>query len=269
MMNLIVLECKQLIRSKWLQIVTLLFVLTFTSVLLIQQLAMPDVEGFTRQSAALLNLLLFLLPLFMLTIGAMSIASDIESGWLNLLRTYPITNGKYVFTKWLGLFLVFTAMTLLALSVALLIGSLFGGIQLQWSLLLLVLFMLLLFTSLGTLTGSLAKNRLHALAIGLGVWSAISLIISYVLMAIGTLIPEHLLKVFIVLNMHFNPLEWMRFSYFIFTGQSAVLGPAFYDVVKFYDSTIGYVYYGMFLAIWIVSPLLLATFVLKKRGANA
>lgn len=267
MMNLILLECKQLIRSKWLQIVTILFVLTFTAVLLIQQLAMPDVAGFTRQSAALLNLLLFLLPLFMLTIGAMSIASDIESGWLNLLRTYPITNGKYVFTKWIGLFLIFSVMTLLALSVSLLIGSLFGGITLQWSILLLIFLMLLLFTSLGTLTGSLAKNRLHALAIGLGIWSAISLIVSYVIMAIGTLIPEHLLKGFIIVNMHLNPLEWMRFSYFVFTNQSAILGPAFYEVMKFYDSTIGLFYYSLFTVLWIICPLLLATFILKKRGA--
>lgn len=269
MMNLTVLEMKQLIRSKWLQIVTILFVLTFTSVLLIQQLAMPDTEGFSRQSAAMLNLLLFLLPLFMLTIGAMSIASDIESGWLSLLRTYPLSDGKYVFTKWLGLFFVFLCITVLAVSVSYFIGSLFGGISLEPSLILLIILMLLLFTSLGTLTGSLSRNRLHALAIGLGVWAVISLIISYVLMAIGTMIPEHVLKVFIVLNMHLNPLEWMRFSYFLFTGQTAILGPAFYEVVQFYDTGIGFVYYGIIVVLWIVSPLLIATFVLKKRGAKS
>lgn len=269
MIRLIGLEMKQLIRSKWLQIVTLLFVITFSAVLLIQQLAMPDVEGFTKQSAALLNVLLFLLPLFMLTIGAMSIASDIESGWLNLLRCYPLSIGAYIMTKWLGLFFVFFIVTFLAIVVAIGIGALFGGITVSGSLLLLVSCMLLIFTAIATFTGSLSKNRLHALAIGLGIWSFISLVISYVLMAIGTLIPEHLLKTFIVLNMHLNPLEWIRFSYFLLTEQTAVLGPAFYELVKFYDSSIGYFYYGIITVLWITLPLLLATVILKKRGDAA
>ncbi|MER2000737.1 MAG: ABC transporter permease subunit [Lysinibacillus sp.] len=269
MIQLINLEMKQLIRSKWLQIVTVLFVVTFTAVLLIQQLAMPNVEGFTRQSAALLNVLLFLLPLFMLTIGAMSIASDIESGWLNLLRSYPLSTGAYVMTKWLGLFVVFFAITFLAVMVAIGIGALFGGIEIPLSLILLVLCMLLIFTAIATFTGSLSKNRLHALAIGLGVWSLISLVVSYVLMAIGTLISENLLKALIVLNMHLNPLEWLRFSYFLFTKQTAVLGPEFYELVKFYDSGIGYFYYILITLLWITLPLLLAAFTLKKRGERA
>ena len=268
MMKLIGLEMKQLVRSKWLQIVTLLFVVTFTSVLLIQQLAIPEAQGFSRQSAALLNVLLFLLPLFMLSIGAMSIAADIESGWLNLLRTYPLSNGTYVITKWLGLFIVFSLMTFLAIVVAMTIGALFGGISLDVSLLILIVSMVFIFTALATLTGSLAKNRLHALALGLGVWSFISLIVSYVLMAVGTLLPEHILKVLIVLNMHVNPLEWMRFSYFLFTGQTAILGPEFYELVKFYDSTMGIVYYTLITVLWIITPLLLATFTLTKRGTT-
>lgn len=265
MMKFIQLEMKQLIRSKWLQIVTLLFVVTFSSVLIIQQIAMPGAEGFTRQTAAMLNVLLFLLPLFLLTIGSMSLAADRESGWLNLLKTYPMSDGKYITTKWIGLLNVFLLITALAIAISYTIGSFFGGISINGPFMMFVLILLLIFTSLSIFVGVLAKNRLHALALALGVWSVITLILSYVLMAVGTMIPEHVLKTFISLSIHINPLEWLRFGYFVFTGQSAVLGPAFYEIVKFYDSPIGIAYYGLFSALWVFGPLLLATYILKRR----
>lgn len=266
MMNILVLESKQLVRSKWLQIVTALFVIVFTAILMIQQLALPNAEGFTRQSAALLNILLFLLPLFMLTIGAMSIAADIESGWFYLLKTYPMKTGLYVFVKWASQFLVFSGIAVLAMSIALLLGSFFGGVSISKPFILVTILLIFLFTSFSVFVGSLAKNRLHALAIGLGVWSLLSLVLSYVIMAVGTLIAEHLLKDVIVLHIHINPLEWIRFSYFLLADQTAVLGPAFYDIVTFYHSTIGMLYFSLFSMLWVLCPLLLATYILKKRG---
>ena len=58
--QMILLECKQLLRSRWIQIVTVLFAIIFTAILMIQHLALPDTNGFTRQTASLLNILLFL-----------------------------------------------------------------------------------------------------------------------------------------------------------------------------------------------------------------
>ena len=56
------LEWKQMLRSRWMQLVAVLFVVVFTAISLIQQMALPT-EGFTRQTASFLNLLLFLLRL--------------------------------------------------------------------------------------------------------------------------------------------------------------------------------------------------------------
>ena len=79
-------ELKQILRSRWMQLVAFLFTFVFVAIIVIQQMALPDMEGFTRQTASFLNVLLFLLPLFILTIGSMSIAGDIESGWFSLLK---------------------------------------------------------------------------------------------------------------------------------------------------------------------------------------
>lgn len=264
--QMILLECRQLLRSKWLQIVTFLFVVVFTAILMIQHLAMPDVTGFTRQTAALLNILLFLLPLFMLTIGSMNLASDIETGWFDLLRTYPMNTLKYTLTKYIALCIAFMGITLLAISVSFFLGGIVGGVQLPWYFILLTAIMLLIFNAIALFVGSLSKNRLHALAIGLGIWSFVTLIFSYVVMAIGTLVAEHVLQKVVIVLMHMNPLEWIRFSYFLWSEQTAVLGPAFYDVSAFYQTPVGIVVYCIMTIAWIILPLLGTTIILKGRG---
>lgn len=48
----ILLEWKQMLRSRWLQLVAILFIFVFVAIVMIQQLALPDIEGFTRQTAS-------------------------------------------------------------------------------------------------------------------------------------------------------------------------------------------------------------------------
>lgn len=263
---MILLECKQLIRSRWIQIVTVLFAIVFTAILMIQYLAMPDTNGFTRQTASLLNILLFILPLFMLTIGSMNIASDKESGWLGLLRTYPLKMGSYVWMKYIALCLVFTGIIVFVFAVAFLVGSFFGGIKLPLFAVVFTALIVVIFNAVSVLVGSIAKSRLHALALGLGIWSLVTLLWSYIVMAIGTVTAEHVLKKIVILSIHLNPLEWIRYGYFLFSDQTAVLGPAFYGVSKFYSSPPGYLFFILISAMWVVVSLLTAKIILTIRG---
>lgn len=263
---MILLESKQLLRSRWIQIVTVLFAIVFTSILMIQHLAMPEATGFNRQTASLLNILLFLLPLFMLTIGSMNIASDVESGWFGLLRTYPLRLMQYVLAKYVALLLIFTGMIVFVFALSYFVGSFFGGLQLPAFAIYITLFALFIFNALSILIGSLAKSRLHALALGLGVWSVITLLFSYILMAIGTVSSQKLLQVLVMISIHINPLEWIRYCYFVFSDQTAVLGPAFYGMSKFYTSPPGSMMIFIVSLIWIVVTLTAATITLTIRG---
>lgn len=263
---MILLEFKQLLRSRWIQIVTILFAVVFTAILMIQHLAMPDATGFTRQTASLLNILFFLLPLFMLTIGSMNIASDKESGWLGLLRTYPLNMGSYVLTKYIALCLIFSGIFLFVIAVAFLVGSFFGGIKLPLFAFGITALIIFIFNALSVLVGSIAKSRLHALALGLGVWSLVTLVWSYIVMAIGTFTAEHVLKDIVVLSIHLNPLEWIRYGYFVFSDQTAVLGPAFYGISKFYASPPGFLFFIIISAMWVLFSLLGARIILSIRG---
>ena len=53
-------ELKQILRSRWMQLVAFLFTFVFVAIVVIQQMALPDIEGFTRQTASFLSVLLFL-----------------------------------------------------------------------------------------------------------------------------------------------------------------------------------------------------------------
>ena len=125
---------------------------------------------------------------------------------------------------------------------------------------------LIVFNAVSVFIGSLAKSRLHALALGLGVWSLVTLLWSYMVMAIGTVVAEHVLQKIVIVSIHLNPLEWIRFGYFVFSDQTAVLGPAFYGVSKFYASPPGYLFFIIISILWVGISLLGARIILSKRG---
>ena len=260
------LEWRQMLRSRWMQLVALLFVFVFATISLIQQIALPDVNGFTRQTASFLNLLLFLLPLFILTIGSMGIASDLESGWFSLLKTYPITVAQYIWGKYIALLLSFMLILLLAFAVVLGMNGISGQVHLPVLFVGLSIMTVLIFSAIAILCGTFAKSRLHALALSLVVWAASLLLLSYALMAIGTVVAGHVLQKLTIIMIHLNPAEWIRFGYFLFSGQTSVLGPSFHHFTEFYSSTMGYVLYAFVTILWIVLPILLAKWLLVKRG---
>lgn len=262
------LEWKQMLRSRWLQLVAILFVFVFVAIVMIQQLALPNIDGFTRQTASFLNLLLFLLPLFTLTIGSMSVAGDVESGWFSLLKTYPITIMQYVFGKFVALVLSFTFIVAFALGTVFLLGGFFGGVTLPYEFIIISICLIFIFSSIALLLGTLAKNRLHALSMSLVVWALLLLLLSYAVMAIGTIIPGHVLQKLTIAVLHLNPVDWLRFGYFLLADQAEVLGPVYFDLIEFYQSMIGKVVFILITILWVLVPLLLAKIKLKKFGVR-
>ncbi len=260
-------EWKQMLRSRWMQLVALLFVVIFAAISLIQQMALP-VEGFTRQMASFLNLLLFLLPLFTLTIGSMSVASDIESGWYALLKTYPMSIFGYLWSKYVAIVASFLLILLLAFGIVLTISGITGQMQLPIVFIVLSFFMVVIFSALAVCCGVLAKNRLHALSLSLVFWALCLLLFSYVLMALGTVVSGTMLKYVTIVMIHLNPAEWLRFGYFMFSGQTTVLGPAYYGFTEFYSSFFGYFLFVLLSGLWVVLPLSIANWILSKKGRD-
>ncbi|MFP8783285.1 ABC transporter permease [Planococcus plakortidis] len=259
------LEWRQMLRSRWLQLVGLLFVFVFTAVMAIQQLALPASSGFSRQAAAMFNVQLFLLPLFLLTIGSMNIAGDAESGWLQLLKTYPMKMRRYISGKYMALAGAFLLIALLSMGAVLAISGIAGDLSGMGVYIVTSLLLIFIFSALALLLGALAKNRLHALALSLVFWASWLLLIPYGLMAAGTVLAGHTVKSLIIFNIHMNPVEWVRFCFFLATGNGDALGPAFYGLTGFYTEPLGVATAAAVTASWIVLPLAFAAMALKRR----
>ncbi|WP_235612298.1 ABC transporter permease [Metalysinibacillus jejuensis] len=268
-MMFIKLEWKQMLRSRWMQMVGVLFTFVFTAIVVIQQMALPETEGFSRQTASFLNLLLFLLPLFILTIGSMSVASDIESRWLSLLKTYPLTMRHYILGKFIATVFAFFLIVIAAFSVVLLLGGFLGGVTLPPVFIFITVASIFIFSALSVVVGVIAKTRLYALAVALIIWSLLLLLISYALMAIGTVVAGHVLQKITVVVIHLNPVEWLRFGYLLFAEQASVLGPSYFDLIAFYNSTLGNIVYFAVTIAWVIVPLALARLLITRKGKEA
>src|SRR6266496_1524074 len=97
-------EQKVTLRSKWVQIFAVVFALL---TLAISYLGMASAvvvgfEGFTRTTASLLNLVLYLVPLIALTAGCLSFSG--EKGAAEMLFAQPVLRSEVLIGKVLGLF---------------------------------------------------------------------------------------------------------------------------------------------------------------------
>ncbi|MEL3971721.1 ABC transporter permease subunit [Rossellomorea oryzaecorticis] len=258
-------EMKKMARARSLLAFGFLFVLLLVTITSIQMLAMPVTSSFTRFSASFLNVILFLLPLFTLAIGALSIASDVESKWFSLLKTYPIKVRTYLFGKFTALISSFTLMLLIGYGLVLMIHSFGGGSHFDLLLVLLSFFSVAIFSSLSIVAGGLAKDRIHSLSLALGMWAFFLLIYDFIVMSIGTMVSGNLLKLLVLVLTFSNPAEWLRIGYLLYSGNGAVLGPAYYSFTGFFVSPVGIAVYLIVTILWVLLPLVLGTIFLQRK----
>ena len=263
--EMILFELKQGMRNRWMTMTTVLFALLALALAAIQQYSIGSIEGYSRPMASLLNLILFVLSLFILALGSMSVAGEKESGWLRLIQTYPVRLSSWLIAKYIAL--VVSMFTVISIGFG---GSLIlTGLQKDNGILLLLFTlsvgMVLIFSSVAMLIGALAKNRLHALSMGLSLWAIFLLLLDYFLMAIGTFLPGFVLKNVVLFLTFINPASFIRTSFLVFSGNGSVLGPSFYSFVTFSESALGMLTYGAIAVFWIAVPLLIAIWLLGRR----
>lgn len=241
-----------------------IFIVLFVSILMLQQLNV-DAGGFDRFQASILNLLLFLFPLFILTIGAMSIAADIESGWYQLIRSYPVNIIHYLTAKYVALVTIFLFALFTTEAVILLMGAFFGGVHIDRYFLILTIVIIAVFSAMSVMIGAISIHRLQALGFSLGVWALFTLLSNYIVMAVGTIIPKQMYENVIYAHVHLNIIEWLRYIYLIQIEQTGILGKSFYYLTQFYETKIGFFLMIGITALWWFMPLCLAYFKLKRK----
>ncbi|BBW96437.1 ABC transporter permease subunit [Geobacillus sp. FSL W8-0032] len=240
----------------WVVVLSLLFFIARDTI---------DFAGYTNMTATTANMMLYLLPLFMLISGSFTIASEIENGQWRLLRTYPLSPAAYIAGKWLGQW--FGQMILFTLSFGLsLMFSLSTGVALpmKW---IIVLYrfssaLIAFFLMIGLAVGSFVSTRWQALIVSVSIWFLFVMIWPTMLIAVLNVVPYPFIAPLLKSVTLLNPAEVVRVAFVVQMGGSAVFGQVYDHLLGQWQKPFGFILlvyatiYGS--AIWLIAATQLA-----------
>lgn len=261
-------EWKMAMRSKWLFIFALLFTLLAFIILFFGSQS-DGFTGFSRTTASLLNLSLFLIPLLTLLIGGLLISGEKEDGRLALFLTYPISSLSVICGKFIGLFFSLASVLLIGYGFSYILSSSLGEASFSVLALFLGLSLLLMmmYLSIALFIGTMVSGRLIALGAAIFLWAFFVLFYEFLVMGLVTVSPPSWTLWIISISVFLNPIELIRVFTIIFLGSGTIFGPSIYDFTIWAESTAGSLLFAVSCLIWMIIPLFIAN-VQLKRGSN-
>lgn len=259
-------EIKIGFRNPWSYSFLALFSLFSLILLLIQ--ARNAVAGYTGITAAMLNLILYLLPLMTLLLGSFSLTAEKEEGGWELLSTYPIRTFTFVFGKFAGMAAVLLAIIAFGFGLAGLFGALFGrGLDFATFALFFVFSvgLAMLFLAVALIIGTLAENRWQAMTMSVAVWFFAIIAWPSLLIAGLGLLPYVWVKPAVTLLTMLNPAELVRLFTVVKLGGGSVLGPEYYRWVEWIKGPSGSLSFLGLVVLWIGAALAYANFSWERR----
>ncbi|WP_082423277.1 ABC transporter permease [Paenibacillus dakarensis] len=253
-------------RNPWAYSFMLLFTLFSLALLSIQ--TRYGIQEYTGTSGAMINLILYLLPLMTLLLGSFSITAEKEEGGWTLLSTYPLGSSSYIIGKFFGMVYVLLIIVAIGFGVSGLISSLVSHTYSWKSYMLFLLFstiLVLMFLSLALLIGTLCKNRWQALTAGVALWFFLVLGWPSLLVALLGFVPYSMIKPLLMLLVFLNPAELSRLFLVIKLGGGSVLGPEYYKWVNWMVRPEGTVTFLGASLLWIILMLAAAILVIERR----
>lgn len=270
--NVLILARKELRdahRNRWF----VLYTVTFTALSLalawmaMSGLGTSGMAGFGRTTAALINLVLLVVPLMGLTLGALSLAGEREQGTLLYLLAQPLSQTEVLLGKFLGL--------ALALLTALILGFGLSGLVIAWqggaaqaatylTLVLLAFLLALASLSLGFLISATVGKGSTAVGLALFVW--LVLIFFGDLGLLGTALVMRLEIVQLFTAALLNPLQIFKIAAILdLRGNLEILGPAGTYAVRTYGERLMPLLLTL-LAAWTILPLAFTYLAFRRRG---
>lgn len=267
MKNISLFEWKLLTRQKSYYPMILLWTLVFSLLFLLQK-TQGTVSGYTNVTATIVNIILYLLPLFMLIIGSFTITTDLENGGWQLLCTYPLNVTGYIIGKFMGLLTAQLIIFTLSFGLSMLFGLL-GGIQFSLKLLIgIYLFSILLlfvFLNIGIFLGTIVNTRWKALVISIAVWFFLIMIWPTALIALLSLLPYKMIGGLMKLALILNPAEFLRVFFISKWDSGSIFGQPYYSLVKIFESGTSWFLLFEYLIANFIGFLFLSFFFLKRR----
>lgn len=257
------------IRNKWTLIYAGVFSLLVVSISYFGMMAegFAGMQNFTRTSASILNLVLYIVPLVALVMGTLSFTGD--KGSTELLFSQPVSRAEVLLGKLLGVFFSMALSTLVGFILAgfvIIAGSGTDGISRYVAFVGLSLLLSLVFLSLSVVTATLSRRKSKAFGLALVLW--FFFVLFYDLIAIGgTLVLEgQSANTFLFISLFGNPVDMVRVASLISLDNVTIFGASGAVLVRFLGGTSASIALLLVaLAFWIGAPLLLSHRLLQRQ----
>ena len=257
------------IRNKW----TVLFAIVFGVLVVgiayfgIMAEGFSGMQNFTRTSASLLNLVLYIVPLVALVMGTLSFTGD--KGSMELLFSKPISRNEIHIGKLLG---VFTSIALSALIGFTFAGTIIisaSGTEGLASYAAFVAFSLLLslvFLSISVLVTTACKRKSKAFGTSLFLWFFFVLFYDLLVLGGTLFLKGRAANYFLFVSLFGNPADMVRVASLILLDNVTIFGAAGAALLRFLGGkTLSIILLTASLFIWIVIPFLAALRMLKRQ----
>lgn len=250
------------IRNKWTLIYAGVFSLLVVGISYFGMMAegFAGMQNFTRTSASILNLVLYIVPLVALIMGTLSFTGD--KGSTELLFSQPVSRAEVLLGKLLGVFFSMTLSTLVGFILAgfvIIAGSGTEGITRYMAFVGLSLLLSLVFLSLSVVTATLSRRKSKAFGLALFLW--FFFVLFYDLLAIGgTLLLEgQSANTFLFVSLFGNPVDMVRVASLISLDNVTIFGASGAALVRFLGGSVSSIVFLLFgLTLWVCAPLLLS-----------
>lgn len=257
------------IRNKWTVIFAGVFGLLIVGISYIGIMAegFSGMQNFTRTSASMLNLVLYIVPLVALIMGTLSFTSD--RGTTELLFSQPVFRSEVLLGKILGLFY--------SLSLSMLAGFLVaGGIilsvtgeegMLQYGIfVLLSLLLALVFLVVAVVIATANKRKSRSFGIALFAWFFFVLLYDLIVLGISLFFKGQTANYILFLSLFGNPVDMVRVASLIILDNVSIFGAAGAALLRFLGgSVLSVVLLVSALVLWIGIPLAFSRHLLNKQ----
>lgn len=270
--TLILKESRDGLRNRWVVMITVVMALLALTLSFLGSAPMgaTSISPLAVTVVSLSSLSIFFIPLIALLLAYDSIVGEAERGTLTLLLVYPISRNQIIIGKFLAhLFLLSIAIFIGygAAGLAIALSAETGFLEHDWQSFIMLLSSSVIlgavFLSVGYVISAAVRDRSTAAAIAIGVWLVFVLLYDMGLLAIlaadsGQVMSGELVKWLMLIN----PTDSYRMYNLTATSETALLsGMAGLSA----EHKVSNLMLGLIMALWVVMPLSLAGYILKRR----
>jgi Cu-processing system permease protein len=257
------------IRNKWTVLFAVVFGVLVVSIAYVGIMAegFSGLQSFTRTSASLLNLVLYIVPLMALVMGTLSFTGD--KGTTELLFSQPLSRSEVLVGKLVGLFLSIVLSTLLGFALAgvvIVVGNGTEGLASYAGFVILSITLSLAFLSISLLVATWCKRKSRAFGIALFLW--FFFVLFYDLLAIGAtmLVRGPSRNTLLFLSLFGNPVDMVRVATLILLDNVSIFGAAGAALLRFLGGqAASIVLLEAGLLLWIGLPLMVSTRMMRRQ----